>query len=160
MKVKPTVGRVVWFEWRDGVPDKHGFHSSPTGQPHAAQIVHVWSDNMVNLSVLDADGQQHAITSVPLLQEGEDPAGAPFWCRWMPYQTGQAKAHAVDLDAMFTYHPPKEGQASRYGILRDSARGMAETILDYCPESRERLQAIDRLSEVVMLANASIARNE
>lgn len=60
----------------------------------------------------------------------------------------------------FTYHPPKPGQMERYEALRHRARMLAEMIHFFCPPSRERSLALTKLEEVVMWANAAIARNE
>jgi hypothetical protein len=64
------------------------------------------------------------------------------------------------LENNFTYHPPKGDQQERYVRLRDEAKGLAGTILDLCPDSRERSVALTNLEQAVMWANASIARNE
>lgn len=65
-----------------------------------------------------------------------------------------------DLERRFTYHPPKGDQAARYVRLRDEAHELAKLIMEACPESRERSLALTNLDQVVMWANASIARNE
>jgi hypothetical protein len=51
---------------------------------------------MVNLSVVDHNGRQLGVTSVPLHQlENERPNG--MYCEWMPYQQGQAaKTEALE----------------------------------------------------------------
>lgn len=64
------------------------------------------------------------------------------------------------LDRAFTYHAPKGNQAARYKELRSMGSSLAEMILHYCPESRERSLALTKLEESIMWANASIARNE
>lgn len=64
------------------------------------------------------------------------------------------------IDKAFKYHPPKDDQPERYVDLRDKAKEFAEMILQCCPASLERDRAIWKLEEAVMLANASIARNE
>jgi hypothetical protein len=70
----------------------------------------------------------------------------------------------IELDTKiennFTYHSPKEGQASKYDIVRNVAKGMAYIIKELCPDSREKSLAVTKLEESVMWANASIARNE
>jgi hypothetical protein len=87
--IKPTVGRVVWF-WIPG---------SPQTEPLAAMVAAVVTDSIVNLSVIDAEGNQHAQKGVPLIQEGEKPPAMPY-CEWMPYQKGQAaKTEAVEAAA-------------------------------------------------------------
>lgn len=64
------------------------------------------------------------------------------------------------LENDFTYHSPKETQPERYREIRAKAKELAEMILLDCPPSRERSLALTSLDDVVMRANASIARNE
>lgn len=76
--IQPTVGRVVWYH-----PPLH--HT----QPLAAIVAHVWSDTMVNLMVIDPEGNPFGRTSVFLYQGDTDrPSGE--YAEWMPYQKGQA----------------------------------------------------------------------
>lgn len=65
----------------------------------------------------------------------------------------------VQIENNFTYHPPKEGQPEKYTKIREKAKELALLIDQECPNSREKSLAITRLEEVVMWANASIARN-
>ena len=65
-----------------------------------------------------------------------------------------------ELDARFTYHCPTDEQAKKYTSIRGRARAFAELIDVLCPESREKSLALTKLDEVVMWANASIARRE
>lgn len=67
---------------------------------------------------------------------------------------------AEELARNFTYHPPKTGQPEKYAEIRMQGYRLAAYINDQCPESREKSLAITKLEEVVMWANASIARNE
>jgi hypothetical protein len=90
--IMPTVGRKVWF-----FPNGACFHSNPycinPEVPMDADVVFVWGERMVNLTVKDHIGQVHAFTSVTLLQPGDEiPAGG--YARWMPFQIGQAIAAA------------------------------------------------------------------
>jgi hypothetical protein len=62
-----------------------------------------------------------------------------------------------DLDAIFTYHPPKGDQADRYVQLRENALELASLILDLVPDSAERTLAIRHVQQAVMFANAGIA---
>jgi hypothetical protein len=64
------------------------------------------------------------------------------------------------IEHRFTYHSPKGDQAKRYGEIRDAAKALALLIDDKSPVSREQSLAFTALEEVVMWANASIARNE
>lgn len=66
----------------------------------------------------------------------------------------------MDYKNRFTYHAPHGNQPVRYERIRTMAYQYAELIELLCPDSDERNRAIDRLDEVVMLANAAIARNE
>lgn len=65
-----------------------------------------------------------------------------------------------ELEKRFTYHPPKEGQPTKYEGIRREALTMAILNEGACPDSREKALAMTKLEEVVMWANASIARNE
>ena len=64
------------------------------------------------------------------------------------------------LNNTFVYHPPKDDQQDRYVEIRDTARGLALTLVKNVPESRELSLALTKLEEAVMHANAGIARNE
>lgn len=62
----------------------------------------------------------------------------------------------VDIDALFTYHPPNEDQVRRLTVLRENARTLALTIIGSCPAGPDRTAALRKLRECVMTANASI----
>lgn len=64
------------------------------------------------------------------------------------------------INNIFTYHAPKDGQPAKYETLRENARQLAHAINELCPESREKSLAITNLQMSVMMANASIAINE
>lgn len=66
----------------------------------------------------------------------------------------------LDIGKRFTYHGPNEDQIRRYNEIRTQAREFAYKLKHDCPESRELSLAITKLEEVVMWANAAIARNE
>jgi hypothetical protein len=87
-KIVPTIGRVVLY-----VPGP-GDHASAGNQPHAATVAFVHNDNLVNLSIVDANGMQYARTEVPLVNEGETSDTLHGFCHWMPYQIGQAAAQS------------------------------------------------------------------
>jgi len=61
------------------------------------------------------------------------------------------------LDNWFEYHAPDEDQQIAYRAIRGIAREFAEAILYYCPSSADRTDAIRKVREAVMTANASIA---
>lgn len=65
-----------------------------------------------------------------------------------------------DLDKRFTHHPPHGDQIDRYTRIRAKAKEFAGLVVELVPTSRERSLALTKLDEVVMWANAGIARNE
>lgn len=66
---------------------------------------------------------------------------------------------AAEIHNRYSYHAPTAGQPELYERIRSKARELAELINAECPDQRtEKFRAIDALDEVVMLANASIAR--
>lgn len=73
----PTVGRVVYFN--------NGTSEDP--KLLASIISWVWSDTVINLMVIDPNGNPFSKTSVPLATVG-DSAGK--W-DWMPYQKQKAE---------------------------------------------------------------------
>lgn len=72
----------------------------------------------------------------------------------MPLPTGD------DLANRFTYHPPTGDQPQRYEQIRAAGLDLACLLDRLCPPSRERSLALTNLEQVVMWANAAIARNE
>lgn len=64
------------------------------------------------------------------------------------------------LKTTFTYCRPQGNQPQRYERIRDEAGKLAHLIACNTPESREQSIALTKLEEVVMFANAAIARNE
>jgi hypothetical protein len=64
----------------------------------------------------------------------------------------------AELRVRFTYHKPSSDQLPRYEILRAAAYDYALVLAQQCPDSRERSLAFTKLEEVVMWANAAIAR--
>ena len=61
---------------------------------------------------------------------------------------------------MFTYHPPHGDQPERYEKLRLLGKQLAFSICRHAPATVERDEAIKKLSESIMWANAAIARGE
>lgn len=92
-KIDPTVGRVVWFHPPTN-STKHGF------EPHAvcaAQIARVLPNGRVNLGVLDGNGENHSMTDVPLIQEGDEKPANGYYAEWMPYQKSVAKGETAPV---------------------------------------------------------------
>jgi hypothetical protein len=90
--IPPTPGRVVWFFPSLSDPlsiPAQLTHDDPLGQKKtalAAQIARAWSNNCVNLMVIDGNGNPHSRTRVVLLQDGDE---RPFtdlsYCTWPEY---------------------------------------------------------------------------
>lgn len=74
------------------------------------------------------------------------------------YQPGERTLQQIERT--FTYNPPKDDQAPRYVAIRATAKAFAEQLAQQVPESRELSLALTHLEQVVMFANAGIARNE
>lgn len=65
------------------------------------------------------------------------------------------------LEQDYTYIQPKGDQSERYLSIRAKAKELATLIMELTPPSREQSLALTALSsDVVMNANAAIARNE
>lgn len=63
-----------------------------------------------------------------------------------------------ELKKRFTYHAPKKEDGSKFEMIRTTALNFAKFINEECPEGREKALALTKLEEVVMWANAGIAR--
>lgn len=61
------------------------------------------------------------------------------------------------IDFLFIYHPPSEGDKERYEKITAAAKAFALVILETCPPSADRSDAIRKVREARMTANASIA---
>lgn len=94
MRITPTVGRIVLYRKSTNDTDL----ASRGNQPLAAIIACVWSDTMVNLHVIDANGVGHARQIVRLVQEGDEIREFnEAYAFWMPYQRGQAAKNDDDI---------------------------------------------------------------
>lgn len=67
--------------------------------------------------------------------------------------------HLHELADRFTYHAPQPDQIKKYGSLRTRGKELAFLIEELCPDSDEKSTALTRLDEVIMHANAAIARH-
>lgn len=65
-----------------------------------------------------------------------------------------------EIETRFTYSAPFGDQPERYQQIRAKAKELAYLIVELTPESREQSLALTALDEVVMFANASVARRE
>jgi hypothetical protein len=66
-----------------------------------------------------------------------------------------------DLANRFSYHKPGTGEVIQdHSRIRTECFVLATSLNDMLPESREKSLAITHLEEVMMWANAAIARNQ
>lgn len=77
-----------------------------------------------------------------------------------PPKPAFAKPTIEQLENRYCYHAPKGDQAQRYEQVRHACCSLAITIVRLTPCSPEQARALNALDEVMMLANAAIARNE
>ena len=78
----------------------------------------------------------------------------------MSNATKEAISQFEELKNRFSYHAPKDGQPEKYERIRRMGLDAATLISSLCPASREQSVALTKLDEVVMWANAAIARRE
>ena len=86
-KIVPTVGRVVLYTPRTTDPDHNNAEVLP------AVVVRVWSDDMINLKVLNDGSEDFWATSVARNELAEQGT----W-DWMPFQKDQQARLAKEED--------------------------------------------------------------
>ena len=65
-----------------------------------------------------------------------------------------------DLHNRFTYHRPDDTKQQKYIDIRAMGLEMATYIAENVPDGHEQVLAVTKLEEVVMWANAGIARGK
>ncbi|WP_082439562.1 Gp49 family protein [Massilia sp. WF1] len=115
--IKPTVGRVVLIFFAAGTP-VDGYALPAAGTPLAGLITYVHNDICINVAAFDVYGANLPLTSVRLLQDGDERPDSGCWAEWMPYQKQQAEKQASELT---TAAAPQliTGDASDASIERD-----------------------------------------
>ena len=63
-----------------------------------------------------------------------------------------------DLDNVFSYHKPSQGDIVRHATIRDAARVFAEVVLTNTGPGREQALALTAVEIAMFWANASVAR--
>lgn len=79
--IEPGIGRIVHF-----YPAGH----APGALPHAAMVVGISSERVINLAIWDHEGHHYHGTDVQLLQDDDVPTEGHCHAEWMPFQKGQA----------------------------------------------------------------------
>jgi hypothetical protein len=64
------------------------------------------------------------------------------------------------IENNFKYHAATVDKGERHDKVRALCKELAYEIEQLCPQSRERSVAMTKLEEVMMWANAAIARNQ
>jgi hypothetical protein len=62
-----------------------------------------------------------------------------------------------DLDHIFTYHAPGDADVKRYADIRAAAKTFAQVVIENTPPSADQADALRKIREAVMTANAAIA---
>lgn len=73
--------------------------------------------------------------------------------------TAPAPLSPEDLSNRFAYHSPTGGKAAKHGAMREKCHQLAAELTATVPPGRELSTAITKLEEVMMWANAGIARH-
>lgn len=85
---------------------------------------------------------------------------AQRWSAQADMATAAAKPRqhgGIDIEHLFTHHPPTGDQPARYAAIRAAAKQLAQAIVDNSPQGADQSAAIRLLREAVMTANAAIA---
>jgi len=98
--IKPTVGRVVLIFFAAGTNLVGYALPADPSTPVPGLVTCVHSEACINVAAFDADGCILPITSVHLLQDGDERPTSGIWAEWMPYQVEQAKKAEAKLEAM------------------------------------------------------------
>lgn len=63
----------------------------------------------------------------------------------------------ANVESVFTYHPPQDGDPEKYALIRGHAKVLAAIILDQTKSCADQQAAIRHLRDCVACANAAIA---
>lgn len=66
---------------------------------------------------------------------------------------------SVILNELFSYHPPTVESLPRFSAINQAAKNFAEVVLSNCPPCADRSDAIRKIREARMTANAAVALN-
>ena len=64
----------------------------------------------------------------------------------------------AELDKRFDHHPPDPAKAAVHATVRELVKDVALTLNVELPDGREKAEAFTHLEDVLMWANAAIAR--
>lgn len=72
-------------------------------------------------------------------------------------QAGRAFSQEERIAELFRYHAPREDQLPKYDTIRTAARHFAEILMKNTTYGADQSDALRKLRECVMTANASVA---
>lgn len=113
--IEPGIGRIVHF-----YPAGH----APGALPHAAMIVGISSERVINLAIWDHEGHHYHGTDVQLLQDNDVPTEGQCHAEWMPFQKGQAaktEALQAQLAAPPVPQPAPQAQQQAAPVQQEAA---------------------------------------
>lgn len=166
--IPPTIGRKVWYwpslDQIERAQEEKGSMPRVLSAMQAldATIVYVWGDRMVNLAITDHTGLGMALTSVPLLQEGDPIPESGGYAQWMPYQVGQARKDTTQSAAETVNVKYDESLARAKDAQDASTQRLAsafKTVAASASISREPSQR-DRLEQALVAGIACHIGNE
>lgn len=64
----------------------------------------------------------------------------------------------AELHRRFTYHAPTPESVPKFLHVRANGQAMASVVMQHCPPCPERDEALRKIEEAIMWANAGIAR--
>jgi hypothetical protein len=73
--------------------------------------------------------------------------------------TQRPMTSAEILHELFSYHPPTPYGLPKFTAINQAAKNFAEVVLQNCPPSADRSDAIRKIREARMVANAAVALN-
>lgn len=73
--------------------------------------------------------------------------------------TSREMSQTEKLSELFRYHPPNPEDLPKYAAINQAAKNFAEVILSTCPSCSDMKDAIRKIREARMTANAAIALN-
>jgi hypothetical protein len=69
----------------------------------------------------------------------------------------KAAVAQLEIERLFTYHPPRSDQLPRYLELRAAGAAFAEVLMRVTPPGPDQSAALRKIREAVMTGNAAIA---
>lgn len=108
--IQPTISRQVHYFPNKGEP----VNVRHEEQPFAATVCCVHNDRLVNLQIIDHEGNAYGRRNVKLVQPGEPHPATGAFCCWMGFQIGQT--------------PAASAMVSRVGAVEEAVKELEESL--------------------------------